>query len=139
MSDGRGVRSCNEINTRLLGGERQMGKPELLRLGSNGERSGAVSTRACETSTRSGRIPHASLALSVCILAFVAFLVSPALALADNGNGNGNGSANANAATTSTTSEPAATTTTSSNGDPATTTSAHNASPASAPVTPAAA
>ena len=104
----------------------------------NGERSGAVSTPTCETSTRSSRIHNALLALSVCILAFAAFLVSPALALADNGNGNGNG--NGNAAATSTTSDPAAATTTSSSGDPTTTTSAHNASPApSAPVTPDAA
>ena len=59
----------------------------VLRLRLNGERSGAVSTPTCETSTRSNRIHNALLALSVCILAFAAFLVSPALALADNGNG----------------------------------------------------
>jgi hypothetical protein len=104
-----------------------------LRLGLNGERLGAVSTPTCETSTRSSRIHNALLALSVCILAFAALLLSPALALAGNGNGSGN------AAPTSTTSDPVATTTTNS-GDPTTTTSAHNASPApSAPVTPDAA
>ena len=117
-------------------GREANGEPELLRLRLNGERSGAVSTPTCETSTRSSRIHNALLALSVCILAFAAFLVSPALALADNGNGNGNGNGDGNSPATSTTSDPAATTTTSSSGDP-TTTSAHNASPApSAPVTP---
>ena len=98
----------------------------VLRLRLNGERSGAVSTPTCETSTRSNRTNNPLLALSVCILAFAAFLVSPALALADNGNGNGNG--NANAAATSTTSDPAAATTTGGSGDPTTTTSAHDAS-----------
>ena len=99
---------------------------ELLRLGSHGERLGSVGTPTCRTSTRSSRIHSRLVAISICILAFLA---SPALALADNGNGN--------AAATSTTSDPAAATTTSSSGDPTTTTSAHNASPApSAPVTP---
>src|SRR3954452_19301922 len=127
MSHGRGVRSSDEINTRLLGGERQTGS--FLRLGSNGERLRSVGTPRCCTSTRSSRIQRQLVAISICILAF---LGSPALALADNGNGNGDG----NAAATSTTSVPDAATTTSSS-DPTTTTSAHNASPApSAPVTP---
>jgi hypothetical protein len=101
-----------------------------LRLGLNGEQLGSVGTPPCRTSARSSRIHSRLAAISICILAF---LVSPALALADNGNGNGN--ANSDAAATTTTSDPAAATT--SSGDPTTTTSAHNASPApSAPVAP---
>jgi len=102
-----------------------------LRDGLNGEQLGAVSTPTCETLTRSSRTHSALLALSVSLLAFAAFLVSPALALADSTNGNGN----ANASTTSTTSDPAATTT--SSDAPTTTTSAPATSPTpSAPVTP---
>jgi hypothetical protein len=85
---------------------------------------GSVGTPTCRTSTRSSRIHRRLVAISIC---FLAFLASPALALADNGNGN--------AAATSTTSDPAAATTTTSSGDPTTTTGAHSASPASsAPV-----
>src|SRR5580765_6599213 len=103
---------------------------ELLRLGLNGEQLGSVGTSPCRTPARSSRIHSRLAAISICILAF---LVSPALALADDGNGNGNG--NGNAAATTTTSDPAAATT--SSGDPTTTTSAHDASTApSAPVAP---
>jgi hypothetical protein len=103
---------------------------ELLRLGLNGEQLGSVGTPPCQTSARSSRIHSRLAAISICILAF---LVSPALALADNGNGNASGSGDA--AATTTTTDPAAATT--SSGDPTTTNSAHNASPASStPVAP---
>ena len=101
-----------------------------MRLGLNGEQLGSVGTPPCQTSARSSRIHSRLAAISICILAF---LVSPALALADNGNGNASGSGDA--AATTTTTDPAAATT--SSGDPTTTNSAHNASPASStPVAP---
>ena len=94
---------------------------------------GSVGTPTCCTSTRSSRIHSRLVALLICILAFLA---SPALALAASENGNAN--TNATSSPAETPSDPQAGTTSGSSSSNASTDSASTTPPVAegAPVTP---